>query len=70
MVTQPSILVSIFLFLSTTAVELYALLITVDYLKKNYDLRIEETIRFNHFKFMREKFRWMSDVFAQSKDIR
>jgi len=52
-VTHPSIIVALMLFLATTAVDLYGLLVTVDFLKKYFDLRIEEAIRFNHFKFMR-----------------
>jgi hypothetical protein len=69
-ITQPSILVPTLFFFINTPVFIYAIFILVDLLKRYWGLRIEEAMRFNHFKFMREKFRWMSDVFAQSKDIR
>ena len=61
---------TIFLYIFAVPVHIYTIFIAVDYLKKFHGLRIEEAIRFNHFKFMREKFKWMNDVFAQSKDIR
>lgn len=68
--TQTAVLVSILLFLVIIPVELFALHITIDLLKNYKGLRIEETIKFNQFKFKRVKFRWMNDVFAHSQDIR
>lgn len=70
MITQPSLVVGVVVLVSCIPAEVYCVLVTVNFLKKNYGLRIFETIKFNHFKFMREKLKWMNDVSAQSKDIR
>lgn len=70
MINERSIIVPILLFIAIVPVELYTVIIVIDFLKKYQDLRIEEIIKFNHFKFKRTKFRWMNDVFGHNKDIR
>lgn len=48
--------------------EIYTIFALIEFLKK-YNFRIEEVIRFNHFKFKRRRFKWMNDQFSQSSNI-
>lgn len=48
---------------------MYTVLFVTEILKLKFGIRIEETMKYNSFRFSRIKNRWMSDVFSESKYI-